>query len=487
MSEKYGKYKILYKYDNEKCGLERFGSGGTGVVYLAKNEEDKNDKRLYVLKKLKKENTREEKDFNKEIQILKILSNISDNKYTPKLYDSQEYPEHNQNEINEQKKQGGVKPYYTMDYFSKGVLLYYTSPYLLREKKTTKLLFKKIVEAVQFLHKHNICHLDLKIENIMLDIDFEPIIIDFGSVEETTESNKLVGNLKGKRMTLKYAAPEIYKNDKIDGEKADIFSLGVLLFKLVTGGYGFDSSYNDGLYNLIRFSEDNYNSFWKGMERLNTIKDKNYYLNVSDSFKKLYVSMVEYNPSIRWDFEKILSSDWLKEVTNLENEEEKEKLEEEYREEFSNLYKKIKDKCKILQNVEKLTKDYDTRANICIEEYTLFNKNDEKENENLVPKKILTDREPINLCIEIKKILEEIDFMNSLIIGITDYYGGLCKRSDDSLRIEVFFEKNEDIGNCKMEIELFEYEKGKYLLEFIRTEGEIEDYYHYFLKIKDLI
>ena len=196
--------------------------------------------------------------------------------------------------------------------------------------------------------------------------------------------------------------------------------------------------------------------------------------------------MVEYNPSKRWDFEKILSSDWLKEVTNLENEEEKEKLEEEYREEFSNLYKKIKDKCKILQNVEKLTKDYDTRANIQ-EEYTLFNKNDEKENENLVPKKILTDREPINLCIEIKKILEEIDFMNSLIIDITDYYGGLCKRSDDSLRIEVFFEKNEDIGNCTMEIELFEYEKGKYLLEFIRTEGEIEDYYHYFLKIKDLI
>ena len=55
-------------------------------------------------------------------------------------------------------------------------------------------------------------------------------------------------------------------------------------------------------------------------------------------------------------------------------------------------------------------------------------------------------------------------------------------------------EKNKDnkgakepIGDCQMLIELFEYEKGKYLLEFRRTGGKYADYYHHFLKIKEII
>ena len=42
-------------------------------------------------------------------------------------------------------------------------------------------------------------------------------------------------------------------------------------------------------------------------------------------------------------------------------------------------------------------------------------------------------------------------------------------------------------GDCKMKIELFKYEKGKYLLEFLRTGGTFPDYYQHFLEIKKLI
>ena len=48
-------------------------------------------------------------------------------------------------------------------------------------------------------------------------------------------------------------------------------------------------------------------------------------------------------------------------------------------------------------------------------------------------------------------------------------------------------EEKEPIGDCQMMIELFEYEKGKYLLEFRRSGGNYADYYHHFLKIKEII
>ena len=49
-------------------------------------------------------------------------------------------------------------------------------------------------------------------------------------------------------------------------------------------------------------------------------------------------------------------------------------------------------------------------------------------------------------------------------------------------------EEDEDSDKkCIMEIELFQYEDGKYLLEFLRTKGEIPDYYNYFLEIRKII
>ena len=80
-------------------------------------------------------------------------------------------------------------------------------------------------------------------------------------------------------------------------------------------------------------------------------------------------------------------------------------------------------------------------------------------------KKISNDSILINLCIKINFKLSEIDF------------------------IKVYFEKKEEIGSCTMKIELFKYknEEGKYLLDFLRTEGEISDYNYYFLEIKKLI
>ena len=80
--------------------------------------------------------------------------------------------------------------------------------------------------------------------------------------------------------------------------------------------------------------------------------------------------------------------------------------------------------------------------------------------------------------------------MNSLVNAINNNFGGnsLIESSEENLKFEVIFENEEESqGNCVMDIELFEYENGKYLLEFLRKGGEIPEYYNYFLKIKEII
>ena len=90
--------------------------------------------------------------------------------------------------------------------------------------------------------------------------------------------------------------------------------------------------------------------------------------------------------------------------------------------------------------------------------------------------------------------------MNSLAKKIKDKFGDICTLdgSKKNLKFEAIFEyeedeekkgndKEEEIGDCSMVIELLKYKDGKYLLEFRRTKGRIPDYYHHFKKIKEII
>ena len=86
----------------------------------------------------------------------------------------------------------------------------------------------------------------------MLDKNFEPIIIDFGSIEKFIGTNKEVYISEGKLVSKLYKAPEVQKQNIIDGEKADVFSLGAILFNIVTGGYIHGNPYDK--YNKIKLN-----------------------------------------------------------------------------------------------------------------------------------------------------------------------------------------------------------------------------------------
>ena len=154
------------------------------------------------------------------------------------------------------------------------------------------------------MHNNKICHLDIKPDNIIFDDTFWPVYIDFGFSKIYKDENDQIILFEFDQGTDKYACPELYEGKKINGEKADIFSLGVILFLLVTRDYAFIQPFH-GLYTLIRNKK--YKIFW----------DKIPYKNLSDDFKDLYVRMVAYEPRDRPTIEQILNSPWLKEVNNI--------------------------------------------------------------------------------------------------------------------------------------------------------------------------
>ena len=189
------------------------------------------------------------------------------------------------------------------------------------KERYAKLIFKKILLGINGLHKANICHGDITIENIFLDENYDIKISSFSINVFKDENSNLNDNSIGDKC---YIAPEILSHIKYKGKKADIFSLGQLLFNLVTNLKGFEeASENDIYFSLIKNKK--YEDYWK-LEKFSNI-------NISESFKQLYLKMVNFSPNERPSIDEILKDDWLKEINEL-NEEQMNTLEKEVKQEF---------------------------------------------------------------------------------------------------------------------------------------------------------
>lgn len=115
------------------------------------------------------------------------------------------------------------------------------------EKEAAGIL-SKLIKAVIHCHQMNICHRDIKPENIMYGQDDEVKLIDFGLSQDT--KGKVMRELAG---TPFYMAPEVI-NGKY-GRKCDYWSLGILLYQLISGMYPFYSETQHDLFNQINTCE----------------------------------------------------------------------------------------------------------------------------------------------------------------------------------------------------------------------------------------
>ncbi|KAM4817554.1 MAP/microtubule affinity-regulating kinase 3-like [Urocitellus parryii] len=103
------------------------------------------------------------------------------------------------------------------------------------QEEEARSIFRQIVSAVQYCHQKQVAHRDLKAENLLLDAQMNIKLADFGLSNEFTLGCKL-NTFCG---SPPYAAPELFQHIEYDGPEIDVWSLGVVLYTLVTGSLPF--------------------------------------------------------------------------------------------------------------------------------------------------------------------------------------------------------------------------------------------------------
>ncbi|XP_077089435.1 serine/threonine-protein kinase MARK2 isoform X7 [Siphateles boraxobius] len=196
--------------------LKTIGKGNFAKVKLAKHVLTGREVAVKIIDKTQLNSSSLQKLF-REVRIMKVLNHPN----IVKLF-----------EVIETEK----TLYLVMEYASGGEVFDYLVAHGRMKEKEARAKFRQIVSAVQYCHQKCIVHRDLKAENLLLDADMNIKIADFGFSNEFTLGNKL-DTFCG---SPPYAAPELFQGKKYDGPEVDVWSLGVILYTLVSGSLPFD-------------------------------------------------------------------------------------------------------------------------------------------------------------------------------------------------------------------------------------------------------
>uniref|UniRef100_A0A8C9RT21 MAP/microtubule affinity-regulating kinase 3 n=1 Tax=Scleropages formosus TaxID=113540 RepID=A0A8C9RT21_SCLFO len=196
--------------------LKTIGKGNFAKVKLARHILTGREVAIKIIDKTQLNPTSLQKLF-REVRIMKILNHPN----IVKLF-----------EVIEMEK----TLYLVMEYASGGEVFDYLVAHGRLKEKEARAKFRQIMSAVQYCHQKHVVHRDLKAENLLLDADMNIKIADFGFSNEFTLGNKL-DTFCG---SPPYAAPELFQGKKYDGPEVDVWSLGVILYTLVSGSLPFD-------------------------------------------------------------------------------------------------------------------------------------------------------------------------------------------------------------------------------------------------------
>lgn len=150
-------------------------------------------------------------------------------------------------------------------------------------------MFKQIASTVKWCHQSGVFHCDLKLENILITKWKSIRLCDFGLAALDVDE----GLVYGSSGTRQYSAPEVFRYGEVgyDGAKADVFSLGVVLFVMTHGWMPFGRERaEDGMISAdgeIPFADE-----------------------ITDELRQLLVCMLSANPKERASLDEIVAHRW---------------------------------------------------------------------------------------------------------------------------------------------------------------------------------
>uniref|UniRef100_A0A8C5EAQ1 Ribosomal protein S6 kinase n=1 Tax=Gouania willdenowi TaxID=441366 RepID=A0A8C5EAQ1_GOUWI len=213
----------------ERVGMENFellkvlGTGAYGKVFLVRKNTGHDAGQLYAMKVLKKaaivqkakttEHTRTERQ---------VLEHIRQSPFLVTLH----YAFQTQSKL-----------HLILDYVSGGEMFTHLYQRDHFPEEAVRIYIGEIILALEHLHKLGIVYRDIKLENILLDSDGHVVLTDFGLSKEFLEKEKeRTYSFCG---TIEYMAPEIIRGKSGHGKSVDWWSLGILMFELLTGASPF--------------------------------------------------------------------------------------------------------------------------------------------------------------------------------------------------------------------------------------------------------
>lgn len=205
--ERIGAYRIL----------KPLGFGGMGVVYLA---EQDSPRRAVALKLLRLDTASDAQvaRFEQEAELLGRLVHPG----IARVY-----------EAGWTETETGRRPFFAMEFVEGRPLTEYAAERALDLTARLRLV-SQVAEAVHYAHGRGIVHRDLKPTNVFVDARGEPRVLDFGVARPLGEGSRATktGQLVG---TLAYMSPEQASGRFEVSPRADVYSLGVILYELLTG------------------------------------------------------------------------------------------------------------------------------------------------------------------------------------------------------------------------------------------------------------
>ena len=265
LNDTYPKSQVLFYKYGRLIGKGAFGKVNLGLHALTG--------RIVAIKSFNKSKLKSERAKDKIYHEINLMKNLR-HKYIVKILDTFE----TENYI-----------LIVMENISGGDLLSFVKKRTKLNEKISRYIFKQILEAIKYIHSKNIVHRDIKLDNVLIDLNNNIKLCDFG-VGKIIQENEILDEQCG---TPAYIAPEILENKGYVGWGVDVWSSGVVLYAMLSGTVPFKANNLHDLQNIIisgNFKEIN---------------------DISKPCNDLLHKLLEINPKKRISIDEALKHPWI--------------------------------------------------------------------------------------------------------------------------------------------------------------------------------